>query len=101
MKLASRLTDRGRVFVFDEPTSGLHMADVRNLVGLFDRIVDAGNTVIAIEHDLDVVGVADWVIDMGPGAGSAGGRVVFEGTPDDIVNVPDSLTGRYLAKERS
>lgn len=101
VKLASRLTDRGRVFVFDEPTSGLHMADVRNLVGLFDRIVDAGNTVIVIEHDLDVVGVADWVIDMGPGAGSAGGRVVFEGTPDDIVNDSDSLTGRYLAKERS
>lgn len=97
VKLASRLTDRGRVFVFDEPTTGLHMADVRNLVGLFDRIVDAGNTVIAIEHDLDVVAVADWVIDMGPGAGSAGGHVIFQGRPADLATDPDSLTGRYLA----
>jgi excinuclease UvrABC ATPase subunit len=101
VKLASRLSDRGRVFVFDEPTSGLHMADVRNLIDLFDRIIDAGNTVVVIEHDLDVVQVADWVIDIGPGAGIAGGRVVFEGRPADLRKDKDSLTGRFLAKEGS
>ncbi|WP_018681054.1 ATP-binding cassette domain-containing protein [Actinokineospora enzanensis] len=100
VKLASRLTDHGRVFVFDEPTSGLHMADVRHLVDLFDRIIEAGNTVIVIEHDLDVVQVADWVIDLGPGAGTEGGRVIFEGTPAELATHEDSLTGRYLAKER-
>jgi excinuclease UvrABC ATPase subunit len=99
VKLASRLTDHGRVFVFDEPTSGLHMADVRHLVALFDRIIDAGNTVIVIEHDLDVVKIADWVIDLGPGAGTDGGRVVFTGTPRELAAHQDSVTGRYLAKE--
>lgn len=100
VKLASRLTEHGQVFVFDEPTSGLHMADVRNLVTLFDRIIEAGNTVIVIEHDLDVVRIADWVIDLGPGAGHDGGRVVFTGTPTDLAKHQESLTGRYLAKER-
>ncbi len=99
VKLASRLTDKGRVFVFDEPTSGLHMADVRHLVALFDRIIEAGNTVIVIEHDLDVVRIADWVIDLGPGAGSDGGRIVFEGPPKKLAAHKKSLTGRYLAKE--
>lgn len=101
VKLASRLTDHGRVFVFDEPTSGLHMADVRHLVTLFDRIIEAGNTVIVIEHDLDVVKIADWVIDLGPGAGTDGGLVVFEGRPEELAAHQDSLTGRYLAKERN
>jgi excinuclease UvrABC ATPase subunit len=100
VKLASRLTDHGRVFVFDEPTSGLHMADVRHLIDLFDRIIEAGNTVIVIEHDLDVVQIADWVIDLGPGAGTDGGQIVFEGRPADLTGNQDSLTGRYLAKER-
>ncbi len=99
VKLASRLTDKGRVFVFDEPTSGLHMADVRHLVALLQRIIEAGNSVIVIEHDLDVVRVADWVIDLGPGAGSEGGRIVFEGPPKKLAAHKDSLTGRYLAKE--
>lgn len=98
VKLASRLNDHGAVFVFDEPTSGLHMADVRNLVALFDHLVDAGNTVIAIEHDLDVVTVADWVIDLGPGAGAAGGHVVFHGRPADLASETDSVTGRHLAR---
>ncbi|MCE7000426.1 excinuclease ABC subunit UvrA [Saccharothrix sp. S26] len=101
VKLASRLSVKGTVVVFDEPTSGLHMADVRHLVELFDRIIDAGNTVIVIEHDLDVVKIADWVIDLGPDAGTEGGRVVFEGTPADLARHKESLTGRYLAKERS
>lgn len=101
VKLASRLTDHGRVFVFDEPTSGLHMADVRHLVGLFDRLIEAGNTVIVIEHDLDVVKIADWVIDLGPGAGHDGGRIVFTGPPSELVGSQASLTGRYLAKELS
>jgi excinuclease UvrABC ATPase subunit len=99
VKLASRLTEHGRVFVFDEPTSGLHMADVRNLIGLFDRLIDAGNTVIVVEHDLDVVRIADWVIDLGPGAGTDGGRVVFAGTSRQLAANQDSVTGRYLAKE--
>lgn len=98
VKLASRLTDHGQVFVFDEPTSGLHMADVRNLIALFDRLIEAGNTVIVIEHDLDVVSVADWVIDLGPGAGHDGGRVVFTGTPAELAHHQGSLTGRYLAQ---
>jgi excinuclease UvrABC ATPase subunit len=101
VKLASRLTDHGRVFVFDEPTSGLHMADVRHLVALFDRIIEAGNTVIVIEHDLDVVKIADWVIDLGPGAGTDGGRVVFTGRPEMLAAHRESLTGRYLAKVRN
>nr|WP_238580768.1 excinuclease ABC subunit UvrA [Streptomonospora alba] len=101
VKLASRLTDHGQIFVFDEPTSGLHMADVRNLVALFNRIIEAGNTVIVIEHDLDVVQLADWVIDLGPGAGHDGGSVVFTGRPEELATEQDSLTGRYLAKERT
>lgn len=87
------------VIVLDEPTTGLHMADVDNLIGLLDRIVDDGRTVIVIEHNLDVVARADWLIDLGPGAGAQGGRVVFEGTPAALAASPgESLTGRHLAK---
>ncbi|MBW1600589.1 excinuclease ABC subunit UvrA [Streptomyces sp. JJ66] len=96
IKLAARLHESGSVYVFDEPTTGLHMADVGNLLALLDRLVDAGNTVIAIEHDLDVVKHADWVIDIGPGAGEHGGRVVFTGTPAQLVDDADTTTARYL-----
>ncbi|MCW2924598.1 MAG: Excinuclease ATPase subunit [Thermoleophilia bacterium] len=96
IKLATELGRRGSTFLLDEPTTGLHMADVRNLVGLLGRIVDSGNTVVVVEHDLDVVSCADWVIDMGPEGGALGGQVLFEGTPADLVAVEGSLTGRYL-----
>ncbi|MFI6496973.1 excinuclease ABC subunit UvrA [Nonomuraea typhae] len=97
LKLAHRLRESGNVYVFDEPTTGLHMADVGTLLALLDRLVDGGNTVIAVEHDLDVVKHADWVIDMGPEAGRHGGRVVFEGTPADLAQA-NTHTAKYLAK---
>ncbi|MFI6295688.1 ATP-binding cassette domain-containing protein [Nonomuraea sp. NPDC050790] len=97
LKLAHRLRESGNVYVFDEPTTGLHMADVDTLLALLDRLVDGGNTVIAVEHDLDVVKHADWVIDMGPEAGQHGGRVVFTGTPADLVNA-STHTAKHLAR---
>jgi excinuclease ABC subunit A len=99
VKLASELQKRqtGRtVYVLDEPTTGLHFEDVRKLLGVLGKLVDAGNTVIVIEHNLDVIKSADWVIDMGPEGGGAGGTVVATGTPEDIATVPDSHTGRFL-----
>lgn len=84
--------------MLDEPTTGLHMNDVDTLIGLFDRLVDEGSTVIVIEHNLDVVSRADWVIDLGPGAGQDGGTVQFEGVPADLARSTDTLTGRYLAQ---
>ncbi|MEU6059828.1 excinuclease ABC subunit UvrA [Streptomyces sp. NPDC047097] len=96
IKLADRLHEQGSVYVFDEPTTGLHMADVGNLLTLLDRLVDAGNTVIAIEHDLDVAKHADWIIDIGPGAGEHGGRVVFTGTPAEMAAGADTTTAKYL-----
>ncbi|MCO5974016.1 ATP-binding cassette domain-containing protein [Actinoallomurus soli] len=99
LKLAHRLRDRGVVYVFDEPTTGLHMADSRRLLRLFDRLVDGGNTVIVIEHDLDVVKYADWVIDLGPEAGRHGGRVLYEGRPDGLLTAEGSHTGRCLAED--
>jgi excinuclease UvrABC ATPase subunit len=98
LKLAAELGKSGNIYVLDEPTTGLHMHDVDTLIGLFDRLVDAGSTVIVIEHNLDVISRADWVIDLGPGAGHDGGQVVFEGVPADLARDKASLTGRYLAK---
>lgn len=97
LKLAHRLRESGNVYVFDEPTTGLHMADVDTLLALLDRLVDGGNTVIAVEHDLDVVKHADWVIDLGPGAGKRGGEVVFEGTPAALAEA-STQTAKYLVK---
>jgi excinuclease ABC subunit A len=100
VKLASELQKRqtGRtVYVLDEPTTGLHFEDVRKLLGVLGKLVDAGNTVIVIEHNLDVIKTADWVIDMGPEGGGGGGTVVATGTPEEIAAVPDSHTGRFLA----
>lgn len=85
-------------YVLDEPTSGLHLADVDHLIGTIDRIVDGGGTAIVIERNLDVVARADWVIDLGPGAGHDGGNIVFEGTPADLVEAPGSLTGEHLRR---
>ena len=101
LKLASELTrdQADALFVFDEPTIGLHPLDVEVLLGVLQRLIDNGATVVVIEHDLDMIAAADWVIDMGPGGGDAGGRVVVAGTPEQVVACPESVTGRYLAEE--
>ncbi|MBV9844143.1 MAG: excinuclease ABC subunit UvrA, partial [Kutzneria sp.] len=97
LKLATRMGGDGGIFVLDEPTSGLHLADVEQLLGLLDRLVDSGKSVIVIEHHQAVMVHADWIIDMGPGAGHDGGRIVFEGTPADLVAARSTLTGEHLA----
>jgi excinuclease UvrABC ATPase subunit len=97
LKLATRMGERGGVYVLDEPTSGLHLADVEQLLGLLDRLVDAGKSVIVIEHHQAVMAHADWIVDLGPGAGHDGGRVVFEGTPAELVAARSTLTGEHLA----
>ncbi|MDN0198626.1 excinuclease ABC subunit UvrA [Streptomyces sp. S.PNR 29] len=98
IKLATRLHRTGAVYVLDEPTTGLHMADVAGLVALLDRLVDAGNTVIVVEHNLDVIARADWVIDLGPDGGRDGGRVVFEGTPRQLALADGTFTGEHLRR---
>jgi excinuclease UvrABC ATPase subunit len=97
LKLATRMADKGGVYVLDEPTTGLHLADVEQLLGLLDRLVDSGKSVIVIEHHQAVMAHADWIIDLGPGAGHDGGRIVFEGTPADLVAARSTLTGEHLA----
>jgi excinuclease UvrABC ATPase subunit len=97
LKLAARMAEKGGVYVLDEPTIGLHLADVAQLLGLLDRMVDSGKSVIVIEHDQAVMAHADWIIDLGPGAGYDGGRIVFEGTPGDLVAARSTLTGDHLA----
>jgi len=97
LKLANHLGEQGGVIVLDEPTTGLHLADVGQLLGLLDRLVDAGRTVVVIEHHQAVMAHADWIIDLGPGAGHDGGRVVFEGTPADLVAARSTVTGQHLA----
>jgi excinuclease UvrABC ATPase subunit len=97
LNLATHLGEKGGVYVLDEPTSGLHLADVEQLLGLLDRLVDAGKSVIVIEHHQAVMAHADWIIDLGPGAGADGGRIVFEGTPADLVAARSALTGKHLA----
>lgn len=97
LKLAAQMSEKGDIYVLDEPTTGLHLADVENLLGLLDRLVDSGKSVIVIEHHQAVMAHADWVIDLGPGAGHDGGLVVFEGTPTDLVADRSTLTGEHLA----
>jgi excinuclease UvrABC ATPase subunit len=97
LKLATRMGDKGGVYVLDEPTTGLHLADVEQLLGLLDRLVDSGKSVIVISHHQAVMAHADWIIDVGPGAGHDGGRIVFEGTPADLVAARATLTGEHLA----
>ena len=101
VKLASELQKRstGRtVYVLDEPTTGLHFEDIRKLLGVLGRLVDGGNTVIVIEHNLDVIKTADWVIDLGPEGGNEGGKVIASGTPEDVAGQDRSFTGQYLAR---
>ncbi|MFI7576923.1 ATP-binding cassette domain-containing protein [Micromonospora sp. NPDC049497] len=97
LKLATHMSEKGGVYVLDEPTTGLHLADVEQLLGLLDRLVDSGKSVIVIEHHQAVMAHADWIIDLGPGAGHDGGRIVFEGTPADLVAARSTLTGEHLA----
>jgi excinuclease ABC subunit A len=101
VKLATELQRRstGRtIYVLDEPTTGLHFEDVNKLLGVLNRLVDSGNTVVVIEHNLDVIKSSDWVIDMGPEGGFRGGTVVAEGTPEDVAKVSASYTGQFLAE---
>ena len=97
LKLATHMSEKGGVYVLDEPTTGLHLADVEQLIGLLDRLVDSGKSVIVIAHHQAVMAHADWIIDLGPGAGHDGGRIVFEGTPADLVASRSTLTGEHLA----
>jgi excinuclease UvrABC ATPase subunit len=98
LKLATQMAEKGDVYVLDEPTTGLHLADVEQLLGLLDRLVDGGKSVIVIEHHQAVMAHADWIIDLGPGAGHDGGTVVFEGTPAELVKARKTLTGKHLAE---
>src|SRR4029077_13797360 len=101
IKLASflaRETSEKTLFIFDEPTTGLHFDDINKLLVAFKRLIEAGGSVLIIEHNLDVIKAADWLIDLGPEGGDAGGRVVCVGTPEDVANNPASLTGQYLQK---
>ncbi len=97
LKLATRMAEQGSVYVLDEPTTGLHLADVEQLLDLLDALVDSGKSLIVIEHHLAVMARADWIIDLGPGAGHDGGRIVFEGTPSDLAGARSTLTGEHLA----
>ena len=98
LKLATHMGEKGDVYVLDEPTTGLHLADIEHLIGLLDRLVDSGKSVIVIAHHQALMAHADWIIDLGPGAGHDGGRIVFEGTPAELVAVRrPTLTGKHLA----
>ncbi|HMG31192.1 MAG TPA: ATP-binding cassette domain-containing protein, partial [Jiangellaceae bacterium] len=97
LKLATHMGEKGGIYVLDEPTTGLHLADVEQLLGLLDRLVDSGKSVIVIAHHQAVMADADWIIDLGPGAGHDGGLIVFEGTPADLVAARSTLTGEHLA----
>ena len=97
LKLAAQMAEKGDIYILDEPTTGLHLADVANLLALLDRLVDSGKSVIVIEHHQAVMAHADWIVDLGPGAGHDGGRIVFEGTPAELVAARSTLTGQHLA----
>lgn len=96
LKLASELHNESSVYIMDEPTTGLHMADVEKFVGIVEGIVDSGNTVIIIEHNVDIIKRADWIIDMGPDGGTKGGEIIFEGTPSQLRECEESLTAKYI-----
>jgi len=99
VKLADELHKTGFVYILDEPTTGLHPADTAKLLDLLQQLVDAGNSAVVIEHNLDVIAAADWVIDLGPGSGSDGGRVIFEGTPAQLLECRGSFTAEALRRE--
>jgi excinuclease ABC subunit A len=102
VKLAAHLaqsTSQGALYIFDEPTTGLHFDDIAKLLAAFERLLRAGGSILVIEHNLDVIRSADWVIDLGPEGGGGGGHIVAEGTPEQIAEAPESYTGEYLRKE--
>lgn len=99
LKLASYLNSRGKVFILDEPTDGLHVQDIRRIIELFDSMTDKGNTIFLIEHNLDVLKAADYVIELGPGGGHMGGELLFSGTPTALLQCPVSVTAPYLRQE--
>jgi excinuclease ABC subunit A len=86
------------VYILDEPTTGLHFADIEKLLAVLSRLVSSGNTVVVIEHNLDVIKCADWIIDLGPEGGDQGGQVIASGTPEDVIQVPESYTGQWLSR---
>jgi excinuclease UvrABC ATPase subunit len=96
LKLARELSKKGNIYIMDEPTTGLHMSDITSILKIIDRLVDKGNTVIVIEHNLDVIRNADWIVDVGQEGGSRGGQILFEGTPADLKNCKESITAKYL-----
>ena len=101
IKLSRELARRATgdtVYILDEPTTGLHFADIQKLLDVLHRLTDAGNTVIVIEHNLDVIKTADWIVDLGPEGGDEGGQIVAQGTPEEVMQVPGSYTGQFLAK---
>ncbi|MCL5018361.1 MAG: ATP-binding cassette domain-containing protein, partial [Candidatus Pacearchaeota archaeon] len=99
IKLASELHKKGHIYVMDEPTTGLHMSDIKKLLEIIKSLIENNNTVVVIEHNLDVIRHADWIIDLGPEGGNKGGEILFEGTPEDLINCKKSYTGEYLKKE--
>ncbi len=96
MKIATELKKEGNIYIMDEPTTGLHMSDIATLRGIIKSLVTGNNTVIVIEHNLDIVKFADWIIDMGPEGGKKGGELLFQGVPEDLINCQQSITGKYL-----
>ena len=96
LKMASHLGEQGKIFIIDEPTDGLHLKDVQRIIELFRELVAEGNTLFVIEHNTDVIRAADYVIELGPGAGEDGGRLIFQGTPAEMIASPDSVTAPYL-----
>ena len=96
LKMASSLGEKGKVFIIDEPTDGLHLKDVRHLILLFEKMVDEGNTVYVVEHNTDVIKAADYVIELGPGAGDEGGTILYAGSPHGMLSCPSSVTAHYL-----
>ena len=98
MKLASYLGKRGQILILDEPTDGLHLQDVQNIIALFDSLVADGNSVFLIEHNLEVLKAADYVVEIGPGGGAEGGNIIFSGTPAQMLSCPQSVTAPYLKK---
>ena len=96
LKLANELHKNGSVYVMDEPSTGLHMSDIENFIGIVESIVDNGNTVIIIEHNMDIIRSADWIIDMGPEGGIKGGEIIFEGTPLELCKCKESFTANYI-----
>ena len=96
IKLASYLRDKGKIFILDEPTDGLHLKDIDRLISLFDRMIEDGNTIFLIEHNISVIKSADYVVELGPKGGDQGGRILFEGTPQAMKNAKNSVTAEYL-----